>query len=78
MPLTELLVIFVLFCCNALLAMSVLAIVSSRRSRLQQLVKRRHCSARAALRLLENPMDLLSTVQVGITMIEGAHGNRRR
>ena len=38
MLLTELVVIFVLVGCNALLAMSELAVVSSRRSRLQQLV----------------------------------------
>src|SRR5688572_21356138 len=69
MFLTELVVIFVLVGCNALLAMSELAVVSSRRSRLQQLVKRRQRGARVAMRLLEKPTDFLSTVQVGITMI---------
>jgi putative hemolysin len=69
MFLTELVVIFVLIGCNALLAMSELAVVSSRRSRLQQLVKRRQRGARVAMRLLESPTDFLSTVQVGITMI---------
>jgi putative hemolysin len=69
MLLTELVVIFVLVGCNALLAMSELAVVSSRRSRLQQLVKRRQPGARVAMRLLENPTDFLSTVQVGITLI---------
>ena len=49
--------------------MSELAVVSSRRSRLQELVKRRHRGARMAMRLLENPTDFLSTVQVGITLI---------
>ena len=38
----EILVILVLIMCNALLAMAELAVVSSRRSRLQELVKRRH------------------------------------
>jgi len=65
----EILVIFVLIMCNALLAMSELAVVSSRRSRLQELVKRRHGGARAAMRLLENPTVFLSTVQVGITLV---------
>jgi putative hemolysin len=65
----ELLVILVLISCNALLAMSELAVISSRRSRLQELVKRRHRGARIALRLLDNPTDFLSTVQVGITLI---------
>ncbi len=67
--LLEILVILVLILCNALLAMSELAVVSSRRSRLQELVKRRHPGARRAMRLLESPTDFLSTVQVGITLI---------
>jgi putative hemolysin len=67
--LLEILVILVLIVCNALLAMSELAVVASRRSRLQELVKRRHPGARRAMRLLENPTDFLSTVQVGITLI---------
>jgi putative hemolysin len=67
--LLEIVVILVLIMCNALLAMTELAVVSSRRSRLQQLVKRRHHGARVAMRLLENPTDFLSTVQVGITFV---------
>jgi putative hemolysin len=67
--LLEILVILVLIGCNALLAMSELAVVSSRRSRLQELVKSRHHGARRAIRLLENPTDFLSTVQVGITLV---------
>jgi putative hemolysin len=69
MLVVELLIIFVLVCCNGLLAMSELAVISSRRSRLQELVKRRQRGARIAMRLLESPTDFLSTVQVGITMI---------
>src|SRR5688572_12802613 len=67
--LLEILVILVLIACNALLAMSELAVVSSRRSRLQELVKRRHRGARRAIRLLESPTNFLSTVQVGITLV---------
>src|SRR5687768_8645856 len=69
MVIAEILVLLVLISFNALLAMSELAVVSSRRSRLQQLVKRRQRGARVAMRLLEKPTDFLSTVQVGITMI---------
>jgi putative hemolysin len=69
MLLAEILVIFVLICCNALLAMSELAVISSRRSRLQELAKRRHRGARTVMRLLENPTNFLSTVQVGITLV---------
>jgi putative hemolysin len=67
--LLEIFVIFILIACNALLAMSELAVVSSRRSRLQELVKRRQQGARRAMRLLENPTNFLSTVQVGITLV---------
>lgn len=69
MIMTEIVVILALVAINGLLAMSELAVVSSRRSRLQNLVKRRHRGARVAMRLLENPTEFLSTVQVGITMI---------
>jgi putative hemolysin len=69
MLLVEVFVVLLLVLSNALLAMSELAVVSSRRSRLQELVKRRHRGARMAMRVLENPTDFLSTVQIGITMI---------
>jgi putative hemolysin len=69
MVIFDLLVILGLICVNGVLAMSELAVVSSRRSRLQNLVKRRNRGARIALELLENPTAFLSTVQVGITMI---------
>jgi putative hemolysin len=65
----ELVVIVVLILLNAVLAMSELSVVSSRRSRLQSLVKRRHRGARAALKLLDDPTAFLSTVQIGITAI---------
>jgi putative hemolysin len=65
----EIIVIIVLVLINALLAMSELAVVSSRRSRLQSLVKARHRGARRALRLLDEPTAFLSTVQIGITLI---------
>lgn len=65
----ELVVIVILIALNAVLAMSELSVVSSRRSRLQSLVKKRHRGARAALKLLDDPTAFLSTVQIGITMI---------
>ncbi len=67
--LTEIVVIGALVLVNALLAMAEMAVVSSRRSRLQNLVKKRHRGARVAIRLLEEPTNFLSTVQVGITLI---------
>jgi len=65
----EIIVIVVLVLINALLAMSELAVVSSRRSRLQSLARRRHRGARMAIRLLDDPTPFLSTVQIGITLI---------
>jgi putative hemolysin len=65
----ELAVVLALVLCNGLLAMSELAVVSSRRSLLQSLAKRRHRSARLVLRLLDDPSGFLATVQVGITLI---------
>ena len=69
MPIWEALVILLLICLNGLLAMSELAIVSSRRARLQHLAARGNRGARAALRLIAQPARFLATVQVGITLI---------
>jgi putative hemolysin len=69
MLVAEIVVIFILILCNALFAMTELAVISSRRSRLQELAKRRQRGARTVMRLLDNPTDFLSTVQVGITLV---------
>jgi putative hemolysin len=65
----EIFVIILLTMLNGLLAMSELAIVSSRKSRLQQMIKDGNKGAHSALQLLENPSRFLSTVQMGITLI---------
>ena len=62
-------VLFVLVLANGLFAMSELAVVSSRRSRLQQLADEGHHGAFAALALVDKPGPFLSTIQVGITLI---------
>jgi putative hemolysin len=54
---------------NGLLAMSELAIVSSRLSRLKALVDRGVHGSRRALTLASNPGKFLSTVQIGITLV---------
>jgi putative hemolysin len=54
---------------NALLAMAELAVVSSRRARLQGLVDREVVGARRALALASDPGRFLSTVQIGITLV---------
>ncbi|MFZ5723781.1 MAG: hemolysin family protein [Pseudomonadota bacterium] len=54
---------------NGLFAMSEMAIVSSRKARLQHLVDEEKAGAQEALQLQESPSRFLSTVQVGITSI---------
>ncbi|KQY62761.1 hypothetical protein ASD25_28880 [Brevundimonas sp. Root1423] len=62
---------------NGLFAMTELAVVSSRRSKLQSRAERGDKGARVALKLAEDPTHFLSAVQVGITLIgiaAGAYG----
>ncbi len=65
----ELLVIFALILLNGLLALSELAIVSSRRSRLRTMVEQGRIGARRALALASDPGRFLSSVQIGITLV---------
>jgi len=65
----ELAIILVLILINGLLAMAELAVVSSRRARLQALVDRDVVGSRRALALTEDPGKFLSTVQIGITLV---------
>jgi putative hemolysin len=65
----EILVVVLLVLINALLAMSEFAVVSSRRSRLQSLVKNGHRGAGVAMRVFDDPTSFLSTVQIGITLV---------
>ena len=65
----ELLVIFILILLNGFFALSEIALVSSKKSRLEQLRKEGRKGADTALRLLENSESFLSAVQVGITFI---------
>lgn len=73
----ELLIVLFLIVANGLLAMSEIALVSSRRTRLETLAQSGHPGARQALRLIADPSRLLSTVQIGITLtgiVAGAYG----
>ena len=70
---------FELILLNGFFAMSELAVISSRRARLQALAEAGSKTARAALKLAEAPGPFLSTVQIGITMIgifAGAYGEK--
>jgi putative hemolysin len=65
----ELLLIVSLILINGLLAMSELAVVSSRPVRLRKLADRDVNGARRAIKLLSDPGRFLSTVQIGITLV---------
>ncbi len=65
----EILIIFILILLNGVFAMGEIAMVSSRKARLEIAAKRGDASARKALELAGNPAKFLSTVQIGITLI---------
>lgn len=65
----ELAIAIGLIALNAVFALSELALVSARKSRLSALADSGRAGARAALRLAESPGRFLSTVQIGITSI---------
>ena len=65
----ELSIAALLIALNGVFALSELALVSSRQSRLKALADSGRRGARTALRLAESPGKFLSTVQIGITLI---------
>lgn len=67
--LIEILLIFVLLIGNGIFAMTEIAIVSSRRGKLQAMAEAGNKGAKRALELAENPDRFLSTVQIGITLV---------
>lgn len=68
-PWTDLLLIAGLILLNGMFAMSELAIVSARTSRLRAAAAQGSSAAQTALSLASNPGKFLSTVQIGITLI---------
>ncbi len=68
----EILLILFLIFLNGIFAMSEIALISAKRSRLQQIIENKqfgYNGAKEALLLQENPRMFLSTIQVGITSI---------
>ncbi|MDP5012705.1 MAG: hemolysin family protein [Alphaproteobacteria bacterium] len=61
-------VILLLISINGILAMTELAIVSSNRTKMENLAKK-STRAKVALELINNPRTFLSTIQIGITII---------
>ncbi|MEY4065036.1 MAG: hypothetical protein RIR26_1244 [Pseudomonadota bacterium] len=65
----ELFLLVLMIGLNALFAMSEIAVVSARKSLLGKLAQEGDSGAQAALKLMERPTELLSTLQIGITLI---------
>ena len=65
----EILLIVLLIIANGVFSASEIAVVSSRKVRLEQLARQGNSKARLALQLANSPNNFLSTVQIGITLI---------
>lgn len=65
----DVIILLCLIFLNGLFVMAEIALVSARKSRLENLSENGDEKARAALRLAENPELFLSTAQIGITLI---------
>src|SRR5829696_3287784 len=70
----ELLIVLLLIVLNGVFAMSEMAIVSARKARLAQRAADGDRRAQTALDLANDPNQLLSTIQVGITLIGIVNG----
>jgi putative hemolysin len=68
-PFVELGIIVVLVLLNGVFSATEIALVTIRRSRLQQLIDEGHRGARRVQRLKENPGRFLAVIQVGITFL---------
>ncbi|RYE66030.1 MAG: DUF21 domain-containing protein, partial [Rhizobiaceae bacterium] len=67
--LTEIFIVVALTILNGVLAMSELAVVSSRPVRLRVMAEQGNRGAAAAIKLAEDPGRFLSSVQIGITLV---------
>jgi putative hemolysin len=73
----EILLIFALTLLNGFFALSEIALISAKRSRIEYLSEQGNTRAKIILSLLDKPENFLSSVQVGITLIgiiSGAYG----
>lgn len=65
----QLIIIFLLFLFNGLLAMSEIAIITSRKARLEQAKEGGDSRAEVVLELANKSNEFLSTIQIGITLV---------
>ncbi|WP_212920393.1 hemolysin family protein [Ornithinibacillus bavariensis] len=68
-PLISIGIVLILIIANGIFAMTEIAIVTSRKARLQRMEEDGDKRATFALKLAEEPNQLLSTIQIGITLI---------
>jgi len=69
MPPSEVFIIALLILLNGFFALSEMALVSAKRSRVQVAAEQGKAGARSALALMEDPTTFLSAIQIGITLI---------
>lgn len=65
----EIIIVLLLIVINGIFAMAEIAIISAKKSRLQQLANEGNSRAQAALDISKSPIRFLSTVQIGITLV---------
>jgi putative hemolysin len=65
----EIFILLMLILVNGLFVVSEIALISSRKSRMESLANKGDEKAKAALALIENPEKFLSTAQIGMTLI---------
>jgi putative hemolysin len=73
----EIFIVLLLVVANGVFSMSEMALVSARKSRLQQMAEEGKKGAKAAIELADSPNRFFSTAQIGITLIgiiAGAYG----
>lgn len=70
----EIALLFALILINGLFAMSEIALVTARKTRLQKLIDEGDHGAVAAIKLGEDPTRFLSTIQIGIRSIGVLNG----
>jgi putative hemolysin len=73
----DILIIFILTLLNGFFALSEISLVSVKKNRIEHLADQGDKRAKTIMKLLENPENFLSSVQVGITLIgiiSGAYG----
>jgi putative hemolysin len=70
----EIAILFSLICFNGLFAMSEIALITARRTKLQKLIDEGDSGAAVAVKLGEDPTKFLSTIQIGITSIGVLNG----